>query len=427
MAELHADERPLLQGLRVIDWTHVLAGPYASSILAQLGADVIRIERHDECDITRSTAQDPTLARLELGEGFVALGAGKKSIAVDARDPTVRAALARLIASADVLVENFRPGKLTSLGFDPRDLIERHPTLIVCSISGFGQTGANAGRRAYDHVIQATSGLMATNSDAAGMPQRVGFPIIDYATGMQAALAVLAALYRRTADFAAARARTRGEWIDVTMSNVALVLSAQTYASHAVSGRARKTSRATALSGHPLSGTFATAKGFLAVVCNSTAQSAAFLTAVHESGVDREAVDRLADLVRRRDVEGTHAWLDPVMRQRTAADWEGHFSGHQVPAAEVLTSTEAYDLSKDDDKCWREVALTNADGRRVRLPGVGFASTNTMMQKLAAPPLRGEHTVEVLRSTGMDDGTLAALLQRGAARIGQASLERSDA
>jgi len=408
--------RPPLQGIKVVDWTHILAGPYATYNLALLGAEVIRVERHDECDITRSTALDPALAKLELGEGFVMQAAGKKSLAVDARDPEVKAALARLIADADVLVENFRPGKLRSLGFDPAALIERHPDLIVCSLTGFGQTGPLAGMRAYDHVIQAASGVMGANRDADGKPQRIGLPIIDYATGMQAALAILAALHRRAADRAAGRKRERGEWLDVAMHAVALTLSAPAYASHAVSGMERKASRATAFSGNPLSGTFATASGHIAVVCNSEAQSAVFLKAMLAAGANARDVDRLAALVRARDVDGTHAWLAPKLLERDAAAWVAHFQAHEVPAAEALSPAAAYDQVKADATRWPAVRLDNADGRTVRVPGPGFGSSEALVPPLTAPPRRGENTREILRAAGLQDPAIDALLARGAAK-----------
>lgn len=423
MAAQAPASRPPLAGVRVVDWTHILAGPYAAYNLALLGAEVVRIERHDECDITRSTALDPALAALELGEGFVMQGAGKRSVALDARDPDARAAIARLIASADVLVENFRPGKLRALGFDPAELIRRYPDLVVCSLTGFGQSGPLAGRRAYDHVIQAASGVMGANRDAEGRPQRIGLPIIDYATGAQAALAILAALHRRWRDRAEGRPRARGEWLDVAMHEVALTLSAPAYASHAVSGIERKASRATAFSGNPLSGTFAAASGFLAIVCNSEAQSAAFLRAMRAAGIAEDDVLRLESLVLARDVEGTHAWLEPRLRARDAAAWEEHFRAHEVPAAEALAPSAAYDFAKRDATRWPEVRLDNADGRSVRVPGPGFGSSERLVPALSAPPLRGEHTSEVLREVGLDPATIEAMLARGAARQAKAAKE----
>ena len=149
-----------LAGLRVIDWTHVLAGPFSGYQLGLLGAEVIRVERADADDMIRAKAADPGLAALGLGEAFVVQGAGKRSLAINARDPRARQALAALIASADVLLENFRPGKLAKLGFDPAELIVRHPRLVVCSITGFGP---DSNRRAYDHVVQASSCLLYTS------------------------------------------------------------------------------------------------------------------------------------------------------------------------------------------------------------------------------------------------------------------------
>ena len=410
------ESRPPLEGIRVVDWTHILAGPYAGYLLALLGAEVIRVERHDQCDITRSTALDPALAALELGEGFVMQGAGKKSIALDARDPDARTALSWLIAGADVLLENFRPGKLRALGFDPAELIKRHPKLVVCSITGFGQAGPLAARRAYDHVIQAASGIMGANRDAKGRPQRIGLPIIDYATGIQAALAVLAALQRRERDHAAGRARERGEWLDVAMYEVALTLSAPAYASYAVSGIERKASRATAFSGNPLSGTFATADGFLAIVCNSDAQSSAFLAAMRAAGAGEAELSALAGSVRTRDVDATHAWLAPRLAARTAAEWEAFFRDHEIPAAEALAPSAAYDAARRDTTRWPEVQLANADGRSVRVPGPGFDSSERLVPNLSAPPLRGEHTLELLRAAGLDEATAEAMIARGAAR-----------
>ncbi|MGE0315342.1 MAG: CaiB/BaiF CoA transferase family protein [Lautropia sp.] len=412
-AGTHA-ERPALAGVRVVDWTHVLAGPYAGYLLGQMGADVIRVERADGGDITRTTALDERLGALELGEGFVMQGSGKRSIAIDARDAEARAALLALIAGADVLIENFRPGKLGALGLDPAALIERFPRLVVCSVTGFGQSGELSGRRAYDHVIQAASGIMAANRDEAGRPQRIGLPLIDYATGMQAALAVVAALHRRAQDAVAGVPRTRGEWLDVSMHEVALTISAPAYASHAVSGIERKASRATAFSGNPLSGTFDTAAGHLAIVCNTDAQSRAFVSAMRAAGEVATEVDALQAAVAQRDVEATHHWIAARLATRSAADWEAHFRAFEVPAAEVVSPAAAYDRAKGDAARWPRVRLDRADGRIVAVPGPGYGSTAPHPSTLAPPPLRGEHGRALLREVGVDDAAFDAMRARGA-------------
>lgn len=406
--------KPPLAGVRVVDWTHVLAGPFASYNLALLGADVIRIERADAPDIIRAAAQDPALGRLELGEAFVMQGAGKRSIAVDARDPRVRLALERLVAGADVLLENFRPGKLADLGFDPRELVQRHPRLVVCSISGFGQSGPLSDRPAYDHVIQAMSGIMAANCDRQGQPMRIGLPLVDYATGMQAALAILAALHRRDVELQAGT-RERGEWLDVSMHGVALTLSAPAFASHAVSGIERKASRASAFSGNPLSGTFPTAQGQVAFVCNTQAQDRAFFAFLRGLGTVAGTVDALERHCAARDVEAVHGLLQPLLLQRPAAEWEALLSRAGIPASAVRSPTQAYEQARADDRRWPAVTLDGADGRRVQVPGPGFTSDRRLVPELAAPPTRGRDTRDVLREAGLDDEAIDALFADGAA------------
>lgn len=405
---------PPLAGLRVVDWTHVLAGPFATYNLAVLGADVIRVERADEPDIIRGGALDPELADLELGEAFVMQSAGKRSLAIDARDPRVRAVLLTLVGKADVLVENFRPGKLRALGFDPQELIEKFPRLIVCSVSGYGQRGERAQRRAYDHVVQAMSGLMAANPDRTGRPQRIGLPIIDYATGLQAALAVLAAVRRRDQQLQEGT-RIRGEWIDIAMHDVALTLTAPVYASHAVSGRERPSTAATAFSGNPLSGTFAASDGYIAIVCNTDAQSAAMLAAMRALDFPQEEILRLSGLVKERNVPAVHAWLEPVLLRRTASEWEHYLDSFQVPVACVLRPAQAYEASRTEAARWPTVELPSKDRRKVQVPGAGYSSTMPLTPELASPPLRGQHTREVLHEAGVDDAGIDTLFACGAA------------
>lgn len=410
MAEASAS--PPLSGIRVVDWTHVLAGPYAAYNLALLGADVIRVERADAADIVRAKIQDPALAKLELGETFVMQSSGKRSIAVDARDKRAKRALQRLIGTADVLLENFRPGKLDSLGFAPQALIERHPRLIVCSISGFGQSGPLARRPAYDHVIQAMSGLMTANADAQGTPMRLGLPAIDYATGTQAALAILAALYRR--DAATNQTRVRGEWLDVSMLGVAMTLLAPAYAPHAVSGLARKTSRASAFSGNPLSGTFETAEGSIAFVCNTTAQTQTFLECLRDAGATDATLNSLAAHVKAREVDAVHACLAPLLRRRAAADWEVALTRFHIPASTVLSPAEAYDRARDDAAAWPRIRLDRVDGRCVSVPGPGFKSSETLTPSLTPPPSRGQHSRTILSELGFDEHEIAGMFADGA-------------
>jgi crotonobetainyl-CoA:carnitine CoA-transferase CaiB-like acyl-CoA transferase len=396
-----------LAGLRVIDWTHVLAGPFAGYQLGLLGAEVIRIERADGDDMIRAKGADATLAALGLGETFVAQGAGKQSLAVDARDPRAKVALAALIAQADVLIENFRPGKMAALGFDPAALIERHPKLVVCSITGFGP---QSDLRAYDHIVQAASGFMAANADAEGAPQRVGFPVIDYAVGQQAAQAVLAALLRRER---LGKARERGEWLQVTMTGAALALLAPVYAAPLVSGIEVPRSASTAFSGSPLSGTFPVADGHLALVCNAPDQSAGLLRALADAGTAPEAVAQVAAAAQQRDVATAQRLLAEAVASRSAGDWESRLAAQGVPAMRVRRAAAA---AAEAALGWPQVELPLPGGtRRVPVPGIGFASSEPLTTGLTSPPRRGAHTRALLARAGLASATIDAMLAEGVA------------
>jgi CoA:oxalate CoA-transferase len=392
-----------LAGIRVIDWTHVLAGPYASYNLALLGADVIRVERVDGADFIRTQSLDPAHTAQELGDAFVMQNAGKRSIAIDVTQPAGKNAMAKLIASADVLVENFRPGKLRKLGFDPLALRQLHPRLIICSVTGYGQSGARSTRRAYDHAMQAASGLMAANADADGLPQRIGFPIVDYTVGLQASQAVLAALLRQP----------RGEWLDVSMHATALTLLAPTYASFAATGKIKPKSRSTAFSGSALSGTFQTANGHLALVCNNQAQADALAQALRALPVAATTVAELVVAAQQVDVERCQQLLQAVFAQRDAAFWEEFLEAAQVPAACVATPIQAFEAAASDHKRWPRVVLPHATGgRTVSVPGIGYGSQR-MVDTPVCPPLRGQHSRVVLQQIGMSDEQINQLQASG--------------
>ncbi|MEC9344826.1 MAG: CoA transferase [Pseudomonadota bacterium] len=256
-----------LEGIRVIDLTHVLAGPCATHQLRCLGAEVIKIERPGSGDVMRALATRPELQGLT--PGFVALNAGKKSVAIDLGTADGLAALRRLVATADVFVENFRPGAARRLGLAPEDIHALKPGIVYCSISGWGQVGPLAGLRAYDHVIQAATGMMALQGAAAGEPPvKVGFPVVDIATGMSGAQAILAALLRR------ARGDTAPITLDVSMIDSALVLMAGVAAQTRATGKAPPRIGNRGFVGSPGADTFATRDGFVSVAANTMGQYA---------------------------------------------------------------------------------------------------------------------------------------------------------
>lgn len=208
----------VLEGYRVLDLTHVLAGPFASYQLAVLGAEVIKIEPPSEPDQARYQGSDAELNDIGLGTAFLSQGANKKAITLNLKTEEGRAVLRRLVSSADVLVENYRPGALDQLGLGYEDLAAIHPGLVYCSISAFGSHGPKKELTAYDGVIQAYSGMMAMTGLAGNGPVKCGAPVVDYATGTTAAMAILAALLQRQA------LGGQGQFVEVAMSDVAMVL-----------------------------------------------------------------------------------------------------------------------------------------------------------------------------------------------------------
>ena len=186
------------EGIRVIDMTHVFAGPFCTYQLAVLGADVIKVEPPGDPDMTREEGVVPELNARGMGTAYLAQNGGKRAIAVDIKTAEGIEILKKLAASADVLVENYKGGTLEALGLGYDALAAINPQLIYCSMTGFGRTGPKGSDRGYDVVIQAFSGVMAANGEANAPPVRVGPPMVDYGTGAQAALAVSSALFQRS-------------------------------------------------------------------------------------------------------------------------------------------------------------------------------------------------------------------------------------
>ena len=256
-----------LDGYRVLDLTHVLAGPCATHHLRCLGAEVIKIERPGAGDPMRGLARQPQLEGLT--PGFRALNVGKKSVAIDLATSQGRAAVLRLAETADIFVENFRPGAAKRLGLGPEDIRAVRPDVIYCSISGWGQSGPHSARGAYDHVIQAATGMMALQGDGTEpAPVKVGFPVIDIATGISAAEAILAAVVRRL------RGDTGPITLDVSMVDSALSLMSGPAAMTLATGQAPARVGNRGFVGSPGAETFATCDGHIAVAANTMGQFA---------------------------------------------------------------------------------------------------------------------------------------------------------
>ena len=389
------------EGISVVDLTRVLAGPYSTYQLALLGADVLRVEQPGTSDFVRFGGGDPDLAATGLGPGFLAQNANKRSIAVNLKDPRGRDIVRSLSVRADVLTENFRPGVMERLGLSAESLIAENPRLIYCAISGYGQDGPMALRPAYDHVVQAVSGMMAINSDNRGEPWRIGFPLIDYVAGQSAAFAISSALFQRE--------RTgRGQVIDVAMLDAAIAIMAPAMAPHLQGLRPPPRTGGLAASGSPFSGMFETTEGILALAANALPQAQSVAREIGR--VDLLEDIRIKEWGQNDDyVNLVQGALSAAFSTATALEWEERLSALDVPAGKVRGPAEIMD---SEQLTARELIHTIADrqtGRDYRLPGVGFKFSHDGSAVTDPPPRLGQNTDAVLSDLGYDSAQIFAL------------------
>jgi CoA:oxalate CoA-transferase len=394
-----------LKGVRVIDCTHVLAGPFCAYQLGMLGADVIRVERVVASDFIRFQGPREDMNKRGLGVGYLGQGANKRSVCLDLKGEEGQALFKQLSAHADVVVENFRPGKMASLGLGFDDLKALSDNLIYCSITGYGQVGPKRDTPVYDHVMQAVSGFMDLNGSD-GQPRRVGFPVIDYLTGLQASQAILAALVERAI-------RPGPSHIDVSMLESSLSVVNSFAAEVLISGGLRERSPKQALSGSPFSGVFETTEGLLTVTAN-TVEQASRLT---------QAIDRpeLMDDPRMNDWRAHPELaneLAPVFAEvyatASALEWETRLNEAGVPAGKIRDLPEALAHEQLDALGMiQEAGIFEPTGESVRVPGLGMRFDGEAPPVSRFPAEPGQHTDEVLSEIGICAQTLADLRMRG--------------
>src|SRR4051812_20946901 len=321
-----AMSRPL-EGIRIIDITHVLAGPFAAYQLAVLGADVIKVEHPDEPDQSREGGTDRALNRANMGTSFLTQGSNKRSITLDLKQEAGREVLKRLVAGADVLVENYRPGAFEALGLGYEAMLAINPRLIYCSISAFGQDGMRREQTAYDHVIQATSGIMASTGTEEVNPIKIGAPAVDYATGTMGAFALAAALFQRE--------RTgKGQHIDLAMLGVAMMLQGSHLTGYFRNGAEPKPHG----NKQPYStnSAYDAKEGMVMIGASNVRQQARFWRAV-----GREDMIKTDNEARIDDREREAAVIAEIIKTKTADEWEVYFQARHVPAARVRRMAEA--------------------------------------------------------------------------------------
>lgn len=389
-----------LTGIRVLDLSRVLAGPWAGQVLADLGADVIKVERKGVGDDTRGWGP-PYLKDDEGKESresayFLAANRGKRSIELDFNDPGDIETIKILAQRSDVLLENFKVGTLDRYGLGYTELASINPALIYCSITGFGLTGPRKTQIAYDFMIQAMGGLMSVTGESderGGGPQKVGIPIVDIMTGMYSTIAVLGALVGRS--------RTgMGEHIDVGMLDVSVAMLANQAMNHLVSGKtpARRGNR------HPNiqpQDVFPVADGHIVIAVGNDEQFVRFSAAL-ERPEWPENPDFATNSARVRNLDTLHPMIVDVLMTRTLDEWLERLETNAVPCGPINDIARVF---ADDQVVHREMLAQVTDDRGRVVPQVlspmKFANHGLSFDRL--PPRLGQHTDEILAELGHID------------------------
>lgn len=391
-----------LRGVRVLDLSNVLAGPFCCQQLAHLGAEVIKVEVPGRGDLARQLGADPGLSAVNMGISFLAQNAGKKSLTLNLKHDKGKALLKTLVATADVLVENFRPGVMQRLELGYETLKAVRPELIYCAISGFGQTGPWVDRPAYDQIIQGASGVMSITGDAESAPLRVGYPVADTIGGMAAAMAISAAL----------NARPRGSFIDVSMLEAVMSTMGWVVSNHLIGGVVPSPNGNENFTSAP-SGTFQAADAPLNIAANKDEQWVAL--ARHLDRGDLIDDPRFATREdRKRNRAALKAELEQALSTKEARVWARELSSIGVPAGAVMSVGAILDHPQVTGRH----LVTGFDrvpgvDRPVSVMGPGFMMDGARPVAATAPPALGADTAETLGALGIGNDEIAQLKDEG--------------
>jgi len=393
----------LLDGIRVLDLTNVLSGPFATLHLSLLGAEVIKIENPADGDLARKLGNVLPLNERLMGTSFLAQNANKKSLTLNLKHPEGKEIFLKLAGTADVVVENFRPDVMKRLGVGYPVLSAANPRIIYCAISGFGATGPEAMKPAYDQIIQGLSGVMAINGDERLNPLRCGFPVCDTVGGLNAAFAIMAALYFRE--------RTgEGQFIDIALLDSIMPLMGWVAANLLIGGQQPVLMGNDNFTAAP-SGTFATKDGYLNIAANKQEQweTVADVLGVPELKKDPRFEKRDA---RKKNRKALTPLLEVKLRENTTDHWVDTLNGRGVPSGAILSLEAALKQAqiqyrgsiravRDDDL--GELKLFNLTAKFEKSPG----------DVVSPPPRLGAHTEEYLTELGYTKDMIRELREKG--------------
>lgn len=394
------------EGVRVIDFSQVLSGPFCTAQLALLGADVIKIEQPGVGDQARGLLSDERGRRTGISAMFVAVNAGKRAIAIDLKHARAKAVVFRLIETAHAVVQNFRPGVIDRLGFGYEAVRAVNPAIVYGSVSGFGQRGPKSHAPAYDGAIQAISGMMSTTGHVETGPTRTGAALIDMATGMTAAFALASALYRQ-------KATGEGQHVDVAMLDTALAFHGPLLCYYMLSGVAPELFGNGSMVRLPTADSFPTKAGDVLMSVLTDAQTKALCAELGRPDLLDDP--RFASRDRRMaNHAAMRAELVAAFATDSAQNWETRLADAGVPIAEVSTIPKAIDHPQ---LAHRGVIFDMAAPKGFDAPikgvGTGFIASEDGPRADRPPPAMGEHTDSILAEAGYGPAEIGELKQAG--------------
>lgn len=392
----------LLDGIKVLDMTNVLAGPFATLHLALAGAEVIKIENPEGGDLARKLGNVPELNQQLMGTSFLAQNTNKKSLTLNLKEEDAKEIFRKLVATADVLVENFRPGVLARLGFPWERLHEMNPRLIYCAISGFGQSGPDAEKPAYDQIIQGLSGVMAINGDERLNPLRAGFPVCDTVGGLNAAFAIMGALYYREHT-------GRGQAIDIAMIDSIMPLLGWVAANWLIGGKPPQLLGNDNMTAAP-SGSFKTRDGYINIAANEQRQWENLCDVLDLSDLKTDERFQKRD-VRKENRQALTPLIEARLTQEPTGYWVEILNAKGIPSGNILTLQAALAQPQLEHR---------GTIQTIEEPGIGPLKLFNLTAKFSEtpgsldtpPPRLSAHTAGILQQLGYTEAQVASFKER---------------
>jgi crotonobetainyl-CoA:carnitine CoA-transferase CaiB-like acyl-CoA transferase len=385
-------------GVKILDFTRVLAGPYASYQLALLGADVIKIESREGDDMRFGNRANDWEKR-GLAAPWVSVNGNKRSITMDLKQPKALEIIKRLIPKVDVVMENFRPGVMEKLGLGYETLKAINPRLIYCAVSGFGQVGPDKATAAFDGMIQAMSGLMSVTGFPSNGPTRVGFAGADVMSGFTGAFGVASALYQRTHT-------GKGQLVDVAMIDAVTGFLAQQFTEHLMTGRVHEQAENLSVTRKPTGNLFKTSDGWMVLAVMTEPQFQRLM--IQLGRADAAAEPKFKDWPTRiANNKALHEIIEEVMKQRSSAEWSEIFARNDIPAGRVLTIPETVKLDHYGHRTILQTVET--EHGPIQVIGSGFRLEHGGGSIDRPPATLGQHTDEVLGEAGYSAAEIASM------------------